>query len=1189
MLNSQNNHKYTNISSNIEYQIPNDSRVNNSFYNGDISNPEQIYSNSFLNTLIENNTLLNYLLIPELSLLSNTCKTVKIIVDRYYPLRLKIQYDDIKNFEKKNKDKKDEYLKVYETQIPLSKNEWFNYDIQNAIDTILRLDRNTIAQLRSIKKLTTLNENIYAPFCIIFNFNSKNEQVIKNGWKKVADNIISDSKFFINIANLKYENLEEEDMLSAFSYLNEIECNIDKISRYSYSLLEMNNWCKAVVIYHILVHPYKYRNFEKSIQIGSEMYKYIAFMDDLIYKFYLFKGYLEIKKLIKPKLGEYIFTFDYQQNIYNNTILEDQNQGKVIIDDDKIMSNILSYLSMEENCKFINTSKFGFICFKESLNILCYNLLKKILTFKYNYYNELYPIIPTIYFHNIFSNYFFMLEDIINPTLNYKESAYNMISFLSKEDINDIKNYKGSNELINSICKIFCAIFNLKVEKAFNNDYSIVNLYIKSVILLAVKGKITKLIRYFNIFSLNNNQLKILYEELSNIYSIDKINRIKNINKGFYQLLIWEMYLFEYIKQFNPFLFKNQNNVLNNKEYNNEQINIINNYIDMMNYLKYILNFKFHFDHLFFIKNKISSYDFISIILNVIEEIKNDPNYINVNNLTESFNRKQGNISNAYFQCKNRIENRNKPSLYKRIMEELIILNIEIIYGEENEENYSEANHTSNNELWDESFYVKNFLELNNIHKNIRNFNYYSNNINNSNAYSFKENYSVNYLSPNNINKYRTKINKSNKKNNKNYSYGGKYNTKKIGKIKNFKNSYNLNKIYGTENYYQDDNSEIVNINLYNTNKSYNFKKSMNYYLNNNRQSDDDFFIIPESILVTKILFYLNLDDFPELSHVNKFFYHAMKTHIYIRLFFLEKKKNKIENINNDIITRIENKRNLFYKKNNISPPSLQHACYLFSYFNKNDVYELKSLFKTYKKEYEIILSVLCIFLNIKPKIFINKEGKKVIDFFPPGKNLFYNKDFIKIIQNIDLDSLNYQTFTKIEKIMQNDIFSLDRMNFYYSPSLIHLINLEMGVMEYFRAIRKYCLNFYDYYILEKDEIIFCQKMDEILKIYYKIKNYSFNSCQKYHQKSMDYLKKMDLEQNFNGEILDFSEDSNDNFAQNIVDNNIQYNIINNKNENNNSCIKNDVNNNDNKSNINKESDNLNQNNSNNLNNRNEQ
>ena len=1183
MLNSQNNHKYTNISSNIEYQLPNDSRVINSFYNGDISNPEQIYSNLFLNVLIENNTLLNYLLIPELSLLSSTCKTVKVIIDRYYPIRLKIQYDDIKIFEKKNKDKIDEFLKIYSMQIPFSKNEWFNYDIQNAIETILRLDRKTIAQLRSIKKLTTLNENIYAPFCIIFNFNSKNEQVGKNGWKKVADNIISDSKFFINIANLKFENFEDEDMLSAFSYLNEIESHIDKISRYSYSLLEMINWCKAVVIYHILVHPYKFRNSEKSIQINSEMYKFVSFMDDLINKFYIFKGYLEIKKLIKPKLGEYIFTLDYQQGI-NNMILEDQDQMEQIIDNEKIMSNILSYLPLEESCKFISINKFGFACFQKSLNILCYNLLKKILIFKYSFYNELYPIISTIFIHNIFSNYFFMLEDIINPTLNYKESV---ISFLSKEDINDIKNYKGNHELINSICKIFCALFNKKVEKAFSNDYSIVNLYIKSVILSAFKGELPKLIRYFNIFSLNSNQLKVLYEELSFIYSMDKIKRIKNINKGFYQLLIWELYIFEYVKQFNPFLFKNRNNILDSKEYNNDQINIINIYIDMMNDLKYILNFKFHFDHLFLIKNKISSYDFISIILNVIKEISNDSNYSNANNLTESFYKKQGNISNAYFQCKNKIENRNKSSLYKRIMEELIILNIEIVNGEESEENFLDGDHISNNEFSDESFYVKNFLELNNIHKNIRksnyNTNYHTNYISKSNANPFKENYSGNYLSPKNINKYRNKIIKSSLKNNKKYSYGGRYSTKK-SKIKSYNYNCNLNNIYAPENYCQDDKSEIVNINLYNTNKSYNFKNGMNYYLNNNRLSDDDLFIIPEDIVVTKILFYLNLDDFPELSHVNRFFYDAMKTHIYIRLFFLEKKKNKIENINSDIITRIENKRNLFYKNNNISPPSLPHACYLLSYFNKNDVYELKSLLKTYKKEYEIILSVLCIFLNIKPKIYINKEGKKIIDFFPPGKNLFYNKNFIKIIQNIDLDSLNYQTFTKIEKIMQNDIFSLDRINFYYSPSLIHLINLEMGVMEYFRAIRKYCLNFYDYYILENDEIAFCQKMDEILKIYYKIKNYSFNSCQKYHQKSMNYLKTMDLEQNFDGEILDFSEDNIDNISQNIVDNNIQYNIINNQNENNNNCINNEVNNVNNRSNINKENDEFNQNNNNDLN-----
>ena len=1148
MLNSQNNYQYKNISSNIEYQVPNDSRPNISFPYGDISSPEQKYSDLFTQILDLNSPLiLNYLLIPELSILSSTNRTIKYIIEKYYSLRLKIEYEDIRNFEIINKDKNDEYLKIYEFQIPLSQNNWFNYDIQNAISTILALDRKTISQLRGIKKLRNLNENIYAPFCIIFNFNSNHEQVIKNGWKKVADNIISDSKFFINISNLKFENFEDEDMLEAFSYLNQIEYNIDKINRYSHSLLEMNIWCKAVVIYHMLVHPYKYRNIQNSIQINSQMYKYISFMNDLINKFYLFKGYLEIKKLIKPNLGEYIFILTPNNQNSVITSKEEQNQELISnINNEKIISNILTYLPFKESIKFISMSKFGFSCFKKSLNILCNIILKRMLLLKYYSYNMIYPILPIIFENNIFSNFFFMLEDIINPTINYKETGY-ITSFLSKENINDIKNYKGNNELIDSICKIFCLLLNIKVEKTFDSDYKLINLYIKSVILKAVRGELSKLIRYFNIFNLNNNQIKEFYEELSNIYSVDKINKVKNINKGFYQLLLWEIYLFEYIKQFNPFLFIDINNFLNNESISEDQINIINNYINMMDNLKYILNFKYHFDHLFFSKNKISSYDFISIILNIKKEFQNDSKYENINEIIKTFNTKHENISKAYFECKNLIENINKPSLFRRIMEELIILNVEIVNEEENinDINNSKKNNSSKNT--DESFYIRNFLALNNINYNIKN----SYNLNNNdNLFTFKENYSSNYFSPKN-NKIKSKINKSNtktNKKNKNFSYGTKNNKNNNNKIRNTFYSQNFNpyspenKIILSQYFLNNDNSEIYN--MHKTNKSYGFKNSESCFFNSNIYNSI-IYEIPEKIIITKILFYLSIYDFPELSLVNKLFYRAIKTHIYIRLFFLEKKKNKIENLNNEIITRIDFKRNEFYKENNVSPPSLKNACYLFSLFNKNDVYELKSLFKKHKPEYEIIISVLCIFLNIKPKIFIDEEGKKIIDYFSPGKNLVYNKDFIKIIQNLDLDSISYQTFIKIEKIMQNEAFSIERINWFYSPCLKHLINLEMGVMEYFRAIRKYCLNFYDYYILNQDEINFCQKMDDILKIYYKIKNYTFNKCQKFHQKAKELLKKIDLEQNFEGEIQDFD---NEILNENI--NNNKDNIMN-ENENN--------------------------------------
>ena len=237
-----NNHQYTNISSNIDYQLPNDNRSEIELFalKGNILSPEMKISFLFQNILdYKTSQILNYLKIPELFLLSGINRNVRQIINKYYIIRLNIEYNDIKNFEKKNKSKREAFQQIYQIQVPLSTNNWFYYDIKRAIDTILKLDRKTIAQLRGIKKIQNLEEDIYAPFCYIFNCNSNSEEFNKSGWKKIADNIISDSKFFIKIANLKYENLEDEDILKAFVYLNEVENNIDKINRYSFALYEM--------------------------------------------------------------------------------------------------------------------------------------------------------------------------------------------------------------------------------------------------------------------------------------------------------------------------------------------------------------------------------------------------------------------------------------------------------------------------------------------------------------------------------------------------------------------------------------------------------------------------------------------------------------------------------------------------------------------------------------------------------------------------------------------------------------------------------------------------------------------------------------------------------------------------------------------------------------------------------------
>ena len=59
------------------------------------------------------------------------------------------------------------------------------------------------------------------------------------------------------------------------------------------------------------------------------------------------------------------------------------------------------------------------------------------------------------------------------------------------------------------------------------------------------------------------------------------------------------------------------------------------------------------------------------------------------------------------------------------------------------------------------------------------------------------------------------------------------------------------------------------------------------------------------------------------------------------------------------------------------------------------------------------------------------------------------------------------------------------------------------------------------------EEINFCQKMDECLKIYYKMKNYAYNKCQKYYSTTIKLLKEIDLEQNLGNEIEDFNINNN--------------------------------------------------------------
>jgi len=56
------------------------------------------------------------------------------------------------------------------------------------------------------------------------------------------------------------DNLSEVDMLDAFVYLNLNELELDVVRKYSPDIEKMIIWCQGVLSYHILIHPFTYRN-----------------------------------------------------------------------------------------------------------------------------------------------------------------------------------------------------------------------------------------------------------------------------------------------------------------------------------------------------------------------------------------------------------------------------------------------------------------------------------------------------------------------------------------------------------------------------------------------------------------------------------------------------------------------------------------------------------------------------------------------------------------------------------------------------------------------------------------------------------------------------------------------------------------------------------------------------------------
>ena len=92
-------------------------------------------------------------------------------VHEYYKVRLKLEIDYITSYQEENKDKTDIFMRNIDSQIPISNNNWLDFNLCSVIQKIQSLNKKTLANIRSIKSLGKYSDNIYAPFCIFLGQN----------------------------------------------------------------------------------------------------------------------------------------------------------------------------------------------------------------------------------------------------------------------------------------------------------------------------------------------------------------------------------------------------------------------------------------------------------------------------------------------------------------------------------------------------------------------------------------------------------------------------------------------------------------------------------------------------------------------------------------------------------------------------------------------------------------------------------------------------------------------------------------------------------------------------------------------------------------------------------------------------------------------------------------------------------
>ena len=599
-------------------------------------------------------------------------------------------------------------------------------------------------------------------------------------------------------------------MLDAFVYLNLPELEIANVKKFSPDLGKLILWCQSVLSYHILIHPFTYRNGKSNLDPNSDMYFFVTTMNIMLNRFYKFKRFLINMNIMNIPLGEYVFNLQHNREKFSET----ESLGKHL--NEKMLANILCFLPYSSSYKLVLVNKKFKEGFKQGNDLILNEISKEIFYLKLQLSERLFKKLPVVFDHNIFSNYFLMVDDILNGDY-----------FLSKEQLNDIKNIKKENPVFIAVAKVIVGILNEKVNKKVMPTGEIKYLYLDQLKTIVLNGTLSKALKNNNKLDIPLNKLNSLHDDLQNLLSFDKLEEIRKMNRGVAQLVNWIILVYEYHKIFNPFDFVSSDYITN--RFDEEDLDIIKYFCQLMNYFRYNLKVKFRFSRNFEFKK-------------LFEELKTFLKSQNVSiegvfDTTPEYAK----IAGIYFETKDQIPIGAKPAFFERILNES--LKASVISKKRQEGTLTD-------------------------------------NIGGNNLGTIREENSI---------------------------------TEKMKENKSLNNNNNIN----------------------NPNKENNKIQLLNHYAKSKPQKVM-FNDIPNEIVIKQVLFYLDINSLPKLSICNKKTNECVKTHIFIRMHYLNKEKKLIEKDNSEIIDTIEAKRKEFYEEYEVEMPNKNHAINLMQTITNN-------------------------------------------------------------------------------------------------------------------------------------------------------------------------------------------------------------------------------------------------------------